>query len=102
LCATHGIENLSVLHSDIQGAEFDMLEGGVKMLSNHAVDFVFVSTHSELLHSTVKNKLIEWGYIALADVSPIQSYSDDGILVVRSPKINFKMDFEVSMRDALR
>jgi hypothetical protein len=101
LCAERGITHLNILHSDIQGAEFEMLQGGEQMISKHAVDFIFVSTHSELLHANVKSRLIAWGYVVLADVSPEQSYSDDGILVVKSPRVDFKLNFDVSLRSVV-
>jgi Methyltransferase FkbM domain len=98
ICLDRGIEQLAILHSDIQGAEYEMVLGAERMLRNHTIDFIFVSTHGEDLHTNVKVKLEEWGYVVLTDVSPKHSFSDDGILVLRSPNIKFALPFEVSLR----
>ncbi len=98
LCRERSIDRLAILHSDIQGAEYEMLLGAEKMLSHCKVDFVFVSTHSEDLHGKVKSKLARWGYDLITDVRPAHSYSDDGILVMKAREIDFKLPFDVSRR----
>jgi hypothetical protein len=98
ICRERNIEKLAILHSDIQGAEYEMLLGAENMLRNHRIDFIFVSTHGEDLHANVKSKLTDWNYSVLADVTPAHSYSDDGIIVMKSPNIEFTLPFEVSLR----
>ena len=98
MCRERSIDRLAILHSDIQGAEYEMLLGAEKMLSDRKVDFVFVSTHSEDLHGKVKSKLVGWGYDLITDVTPEHSYSEDGILVMKAREIDFKLPFNVSLR----
>lgn len=45
-----GLRRLDVLHADIQGHELEMLDGARSALRRKAIDFVFVSTHSQELH----------------------------------------------------
>ncbi len=85
LIAKHGLEQIGILHSDIQGFELDMLKGGEKALNEHKVSYSFVSTHSEDLHIACDQFLLKKGYIQVASIRPLESYSMDGILVHRAP-----------------
>jgi hypothetical protein len=98
ICKDRGISHLSVLHSDIQGQELEMIAGASNMLKHHLVDFIFVSTHGESLHADARLALKSWGYVTLADVTPYHSFADDGLLVMRSPLVAFTLPFEVSQR----
>lgn len=98
LCARRGISKLDVLHSDIQGSEDKMLTGASELLSRQGADFVFVSTHSEELHKSVKKRLEAWKYKVLVDVSPAQSFSEDGIIVACAPATGFSLPFDISKR----
>lgn len=98
LCARRGISRVDVLHSDIQGAEVHMLVGARELLSRQGADFVFVSTHSEDLHQSVRERLRAWAYRILVDVSPRQSFSEDGLIVAAAPQTAFGLSFEVSKR----
>jgi len=57
-----GLTSLDVLHADIQGFEMEMLEGAQSLLGRRAVDYLFVSTHSQELHDGVVRKLADAGY----------------------------------------
>ena len=100
LCAEHGLDDLDMLHADIQGAEVEMLAGAEKMLSTHSIGFVFVSTHREDLHSAVKRQLANHGYRVFVDIPLNQSYSVDGIVAASSPSIAYALPFEISRRGA--
>jgi hypothetical protein len=84
--AQRGIQKVCILHSDIQGHEFEMLQGAEKTLKAGAVDYLFISTHSERLHHDCASFLIAKGYLAVGSVTPSESYSLDGILVMRHPR----------------
>jgi hypothetical protein len=43
--ASQNISRLTILHSDIQGYEQEMLEGASHALDNHQIEHVFLSTH---------------------------------------------------------
>ena len=45
LMASHNMDHLTILHCDIQGAEFTMLQRAADLLREKRVDWVFVSTH---------------------------------------------------------
>ena len=46
------IIKVNILHSDIQGYEFNMLQGARHMLENKIVDYLFISTHSFSVHNS--------------------------------------------------
>jgi Methyltransferase FkbM domain len=78
LIATHlnGSE-LDILHSDIQGQEFAMLQECEELLQAKRIKYLFVSTHSAELHRQCTELLTRCGY--RADIPA--TYCFDGILV---------------------
>ena len=83
--AKHGLEEIGILHSDIQGFELDMLKGSERILSHQKISYTFISTHTEELHVACDQYLRNKGYIMVASIRPAESYSMDGILVHRAP-----------------
>ncbi len=80
---TEGIGHVHLLHADIQGHEVAMLRGATFLFTNQLVDWVFVSTHSENLHADCLALLDEYGCSVVAAVRPLESYSEDGIIVAK-------------------
>lgn len=95
-----GIRHLDVLHSDIQGAELDMLRGADRLLREKRVSYVFISTHSRKLHERCKAHLVERGYLLVASHSPAESFSVDGLIVARSPATEGPAHVSISIRAA--
>ncbi|WP_117191878.1 FkbM family methyltransferase [Rhizobium terrae] len=84
--AERGIEHLDILHSDIQGYEIQMLEGARSFLSDKRADYVFISTHSQDLHSAVVDTLQRYGYrIEVSADFARQTTSLDGFVLASSP-----------------
>jgi hypothetical protein len=71
----------------VQGYELDMLRGARQTFEQGRVGYVFISTHGEDLHANCRAFLVERGLKVLADATPAQSYSFDGLLVARSDQI---------------
>lgn len=100
---TRGIGHLDVLHADIQGFELQMLDDASETLSSHAVDYVFVSTHSAELHETVHDRLTAHGYRieAAADFASATT-SFDGLVFASNPrKQPLLVDFQPFSRGEL-
>lgn len=76
-----GLEYVSVLHSDIQGAELSMLEGATDFLEDGKIEYLFLSTHSEQLHSACAEFMSRFNYRLLEDIPCFASDSEDGLLV---------------------
>ena len=77
----HGIERLAILHSDVQGAELDMLHGATGAIREGRIDYFFISTHSQQLHSQCVEFLKKHEYRILASATPEESHADDGVIV---------------------
>jgi len=78
------ISFLDILHSDIQGAELDMLKGAKKSLGELKIGFVVLSTHGDR-HEPCRILLSDYGYRMIAAHTPHESASADGLLVMQSP-----------------
>ncbi len=80
-----GIERVAILHSDIQGFEYDMLLGCGDLLEQKKIGFFFISTHSLKVHFQCRAHLLREGYALIAEHTPKESYSEDGLIVVAAP-----------------
>lgn len=98
ICRNNGITHIDLLHADIQGAEYDMLQQSVHLFQNATVGFVFISTHTEHLHSSCRNFLASHHYSVLCDVPPSHSYSVDGLLVAKNQSIDLPKALQVSRK----
>jgi hypothetical protein len=85
--ADEHIDHINVLHSDIQGAELEMLRGAERTLAERTIAYLFISTHSAQLHSSCSKFLQGRGYETLTSITPTESYSFDGLLVLRAPQV---------------
>lgn len=95
LVRRHQIERLTILHSDIQGAELDMLEGGRETFSRGMVDYVFISTHSNELHRGCLEKLRSYGFTILVSCDLDVTVSYDGVIVAKRNGLEFPTVIEV-------
>ncbi len=89
LMADHGMERLTILHCDIQGGEFAVLEGAADLLRAGKVDWVFVSTHHHaisgdpLTHQRCLALLRGLVAVVEAEHDVQESYSGDGLICAR-------------------
>jgi hypothetical protein len=76
------INQIDLLHSDIQGAELEMLQDAIPLLDSQQITYLFVSTHSDQLHYDCMALLQQHHYriIASADYDH-ETFCYDGILV---------------------
>lgn len=82
-CTAQGVDHVDILHADIQGAEMDMLRGAEGMLKGGRIDYVFLSTHSNVLHYGCADLLTGHSYEILCSADRDETYSLDGLLVAR-------------------
>ncbi len=83
LMEKHKISHLNILHSDIQGFELKMLDGCATALHDGAIDYFFISTHSNQLHSQCIERLRSFDYDIVCDANLDESYSVDGLIVAK-------------------
>ncbi|HUR09949.1 MAG TPA: FkbM family methyltransferase [Flavitalea sp.] len=79
------IEFVHMLHSDIQGYEFEMLQGAKKLFNDKKVGYVFISTHSTEIHYRCLEFLKQRNFIILASADIEQTFSEDGLIAARAP-----------------
>ena len=84
ICQVNNIQYIDLLHADIQGAEFEMLQGCNRILDEKRLNYVFISTHSTELHEQCRNFLLARNFIEVANVNLDESSSWDGILVMKA------------------
>ncbi len=98
LMKKHRTPHLNILHSDIQGFEFKMLEGCKEALRSEAIDYFFISTHSNELHQDCIDKLISHGYHIVCNANLDESYSMDGLIVAKRKDAVGPERIEISKR----
>lgn len=83
-----GINHLHMLHSDIQGAEFEMLKTAKKSIEADKIDYFFISTHGDWVHDDCANFLKSHGCHIIVEHSYAESCSVDGLIVARGKHIS--------------
>lgn len=94
----HGISRLALLHADTQGHEFEVLLGASDSLPSAAIDYVFLSTHTNELHRLCLKELLRHRYRILADIDLLETYSFDGLIVGQSPRLSDIPSCELSLK----
>jgi len=85
LMQNFSLEKISILHSDIQGYELEMLQGAKSALEKQAVDIFFISTHSDALHDDCIKLLEKSNYEILDHYRISESWNPDRLIVAKSP-----------------
>lgn len=93
-----GIDFIDILHSDIQGFEYEMLEGVTETIAANKIGYVFISTHSNELHENCKKFLLDKGFELICDANLDESYSEDGLIVVKAPHYKGIAPMQISKR----
>lgn len=88
LMQAQGVNHLSILHADIQGAEGDMLLGARVALGERRINNIFISTHSQTLHDLCTQRLTDVGYrIEISADFDHQTTSFDGLILARNAAV---------------
>jgi hypothetical protein len=87
LMEIHRIDELNVLHCDIQGSEFEVLQGCQQLLRERRIEFLFVSTHyfgpdfDPLTHQRCLALIMNCGGKIVTEHDVHESFSCDGLIV---------------------
>ena len=73
-----------IIHSDVQGAELDLLRGSKKTIEQSRVGYFFLSTHGDSLHLECRQYLVDRGFVIIAEHTRKESFSADGLIVARA------------------
>jgi hypothetical protein len=97
-CEHEHIGFIDILHADIQTFELAMLNGSKKLLQEKKIGYCFISTHSNELHEQCRSFLTQYGFVLVADANLDESYSFDGILVMKNPEYPGITSVEISKK----
>lgn len=87
LLVDRGIDHLDILHCDTQGAETGVIRSCERLMREHHINFVVVSTHAyqisgdPLTHQRCLSMLQDFGGRILAEHDVHESFSGDGLIV---------------------
>lgn len=95
--AEHNIDFIHILHSDIQGAEVDMLKGCSRLMAEKRIGYFFVSTHRGV-HELCLDILQNAGLDILVSITRKESFSADGLIVAKLPEIPGPELLDISKR----
>jgi len=96
--AENKIGFIDILHSDIQGFEYDMLLGASQTIKKHKIGYVFISTHGDKVHFECLNFLKSNDFTIICDAGEQDTYSVDGLIVARSNHYKGISKIEISLK----
>jgi hypothetical protein len=83
----YNINNVSILHCDIQGYELEMLEECSVSLTSQSIDYLFISTHNQEIHESAIDILKFFDYrVEVSSDFDSHTTSYDGFILASSPK----------------
>lgn len=91
------IEFIHILHSDIQGAEVNMLKGCQKLLGERRIGYLFISTHRGV-HEDCLRIIQDSNLEIIVSITREESFSADGLIVAKLPELPFPKNIEFSRR----
>jgi hypothetical protein len=97
LVSDYSIPFIDIVHSDIQGYEYEMLHGAADTIRENKIGYFFISTHSNKVHDDCLVFLVTHSFEIIASANLDESYSFDGLIVARNmsyPGIN-KVDISL-------
>lgn len=95
----HNIEFIHILHSDIQGAETNMLKGCSRLIAEKKIGYFFISTHRGV-HETCLTILQDAGLDILVSITRDESFSADGLIVAKIKEFPGPMHIDVTKRSS--
>jgi hypothetical protein len=98
LMKKHSVAFLHVLHSDIQGYEYAMLQGSIESIESHKIGYIFISTHSNELHQQCFDFLVNHDFDIISSANLDETFSWDGLLVAKSKSFTGVSTMEISKR----
>lgn len=87
---------VNIVHSDIQGAEYSMLQGCKRALMKKKIGYFFISTHSDYVHKACLQFLIANNFHIIVQHTLKESCSEDGLIVARLNSIKGINSIKVS------
>jgi len=99
LVVSKSINHIDILHSDIQGFEYDMLLGATKTFSQNKVSYIFISTHSNEVHAQCLSFLKDQKFFIVSNCDLDNTYSEDGLIVAHAPHVQYNKRIKVDQKN---
>lgn len=96
--AANKIGFIDILHSDIQGFEYDMLLGSSQTIKDKKIGYVFISTHGNDVHYKCLEFLKQHHFLILCNADEDETYSFDGLIVARANHYSGLDKIEISLK----
>lgn len=94
------IENIDILHSDIQGYEFEMLDQIKSFLFDSKIKYIFISTHNNHIHYKCIELLKEYRYKILCSCDfDNETFQFDGFILSCPVDLNEIEPFQIGSRE---
>lgn len=93
----HNISFIDILHSDIQGAEIDMLKGCQNLIAEHRIGYFFISTHRGT-HMQCLDILKAAHLKVIVSITREESFSADGLIVAKLPELEGPNNIDITLR----
>lgn len=93
----NNIPFIDILHSDIQGAEIDMLKGCQRLIAQRRIGYFVISTHRGV-HQDCLKILEEANFDIILSITREESFSADGLIIAKLPEINGPSYIDISRR----
>ncbi len=93
----NNIDFIHVLHSDIQGAEINMLKGCRKLMAQKRIGYYFISTHRGT-HEECLDILNSANLEIMLSITREESFSADGLIIAKLPEFPKPSNLNISRR----
>ncbi len=80
---TKNLSQIDILHSDIQGYEYELLSTATDILKSGKIGYLFISTHSDEIHDKCFQLIKSCSFEIIANANLQETYSVDGIIIAR-------------------
>ena len=79
----NNLDNVDIVHADIQHAEYNMLIGSRNAIASKKIKWFFISTHNAGLNELCNKYLVKNGYYILESIRYPKKPSIDGLIVAK-------------------
>lgn len=98
----NNISFIDILHSDIQGYEYEMLLGAKKSIIQNKIGYMFISTHGNEVHYKCLNFLMENEFQILCHADEFDTYSLDGLIVAKAKNHRGVEKIDISLKSNVK
>ncbi|MBP6794871.1 MAG: FkbM family methyltransferase [Saprospiraceae bacterium] len=99
--AAKKIDFIDMLHCDIQGYEYEMLQGAIRTFQSNKIGYVFISTHNKSVHDQCTQFLIDKSFTIIAAADMQETYSEDGFIGAKAPGYDGLQSLHISKKKGL-